>query len=184
LYCTVLYCTVLYCTVLYCIVLYCIVLHCTVLYCTVLYCTVPYCIVLYCTLLYCTVLYCTLLYCIVLHCTVLYWIVLYCTVLYCTILYCSFFFVFLCMYIVLTGYYNTLMTTASSCPSVPKEQLSCHQTEYHDISDEYFSKNCRENSSFITASKEWGGRHFTWRQNYGEFFLEREMFHTEVVEKI
>jgi len=51
------------------------------------------------------------------------------------------------------------MTTASSRPSVPMEQLSSHRTEYHDISDEYFSKSCRWNSSFITTSNEWGILH-------------------------
>jgi len=52
---------------------------------------------------------------------------------------------------------------------------------------DYFFKNCRENSSFIYIGQEW--RHFTCRPIYifyhlAQFFLERKIFQTKVVEKI
>jgi len=96
-----------------------------------------------------------------------------------------------------TIHYNTRKATISfvmsACPSVRPyvctEQLGSHWKDFHEIL--YFwhiSKIRRENSSFI---KIWRYQrpfymtiniHFWWY--LAQFFLEREMFRTEVVQKI
>jgi len=56
--------------------------------------------------------------------------------------------------------------TASLHPSVRMEQLGCHWTDFHEIWYlEYFSKICREKSSFAKIGKD-NNSYFTCRPIY------------------
>ena len=83
----------------------------------------------------------------------------------------------------------TISFVMSVRPSVRIEQLASQWTDFSwNFIFEYFSKNYRENSSIIKPNKNNG--YITWRPIYiflsylAQFFLEWEMFQTQVVEKI
>ena len=83
----------------------------------------------------------------------------------------------------------TISFVMSVRPSVRIEQLASQWTDFSwNFIFEFFSKNYWENSTIIKPNKNNG--YITWRPIYiflsylAQFFLEWEMFQTQVVEKI
>ena len=80
-------------------------------------------------------------------------------------------------------------TVASSCPSVRKEQLGFHGTDFQDIWYLNIRRKFVQNVQ-VSLKSEKNNRHFTWTPKYAhlwyfsQFFLEWEMFRAKFVERI